>query len=160
METALACQHVARVTDALKNNSGGGWVGYPQAALYWLADINHLPHVEHGHRRSSMVANFMVFLFQSNKFYVQILKEAHSPTLFVIIKALPKEALIEKQVFLHTGRCSIIDEDEISIQPREPIFEQGLVFVLSILRLLTSNDRSFRFCCRCSITMADVTLSR
>lgn len=107
METALACQHVARVTEALKSNSGGGWFGHTQAALYWLLDINHLPHVEHGHRRSS-----------------KILVEANTPTLFVIIKALPKEALIEKQVYLHTGRCSITDDDDVSMQPREPIFEQ------------------------------------
>jgi hypothetical protein len=62
--------------------------------------------------------------------YDQILKEANVPTIFAVVKALPKGALIEKQVFLHTGRCSITDEDDISIQPREPMSEQGLVFTI------------------------------
>jgi diphthine-ammonia ligase len=66
METALACQHVARVTDALKSNSGGGWVGHPQAALYWLADISHLPQLKHGLRRNSKVVNSVRYLFRSD----------------------------------------------------------------------------------------------
>ena len=89
------------------------------------------------------------------------MKEENTPTLFVVIKALPKEALIEKQVFLHTGRCSITSEDYTSMQLREPIFEQGLVSVIGCIELtLIEVDRSFRPCRWSSIAVADVTLPR
>ena len=45
-ETALACQHVHRVSEALKNNSGGGWQGHIQLALYWLQNFDDLKHVK------------------------------------------------------------------------------------------------------------------
>lgn len=45
METALSFQHVERVTMALKASSGGGWNGYPQAIIYWLANSNDIIHV-------------------------------------------------------------------------------------------------------------------
>ena len=46
LETALACQHVRRITEALKNNSGGGWQGHTQLALYWLQNFADLRHVK------------------------------------------------------------------------------------------------------------------
>lgn len=45
-ETAMACQHVSRVIEALKNNSGGGWEGHIQLALYWVQNWQDLPHVK------------------------------------------------------------------------------------------------------------------
>jgi diphthine-ammonia ligase len=46
IETALSFQHVERVTNALKANSGGGWNGFAQAALYWLAKASDIVHVK------------------------------------------------------------------------------------------------------------------
>lgn len=42
LETALACQHVDRVTKALKMNSGGGWEGHVQLTVYWLQKYDDL----------------------------------------------------------------------------------------------------------------------
>lgn len=110
-ETALSCQHVRRVVDALRNKSGGGWVGYTQLEIYWLQDIHNLPSIKNGHSAS---------------------KAANFPTLFIVVKALPKGAMVEKQVLLHTGRCEVVDEDdgEMSIQDRPPVYERDH-FVLS-----------------------------
>jgi diphthine-ammonia ligase len=46
IETALSFQHVERVTNALKTNTGGGWNGYAQAVLYWIAKSSDIIHVK------------------------------------------------------------------------------------------------------------------
>jgi diphthine-ammonia ligase len=119
METALASQHVARVTEALRTNSGGGWVGHTQAAIYWLADTNNLIHVK---RALHISAGRL---------------DVESPTLFLVTKELPKDAMVEKQVLLHTGRCEIVDEDDgdVSLQTREPLYQQSITLVLVLLPL-------------------------
>jgi len=48
-----------------------------------------------------------------------------SPTLFLLSKELPKGAVVEKQVLLHTGRCLVVDDDEDMTLQRVPLFEQG-----------------------------------
>ncbi len=45
LEAALSFQHVHRVVDALKNNSGGGWSGHTQGIIYWLARKADVPAV-------------------------------------------------------------------------------------------------------------------
>ncbi|KAJ6598927.1 hypothetical protein DFH09DRAFT_18918 [Mycena vulgaris] len=107
LETALSLQHVNRVTDAVCTNTGGGWTGHTQLALYWLANTSDLPAVKHGHSAFE--------------------QSSAAPTLFLVVERLPKNALIEKQVMLHTGRVFIPDEDdgELVLQNRTPIFEQG-----------------------------------
>ncbi|PIL37068.1 hypothetical protein GSI_00760 [Ganoderma sinense ZZ0214-1] len=45
VEAALSFQHVHRVVDALKNNSGGGWSGHTQGIIYWLARKSDVPAV-------------------------------------------------------------------------------------------------------------------
>ncbi|GLB33938.1 putative diphthamide synthase [Lyophyllum shimeji] len=108
VETALASQHVLRVTEVLRNNSGLGWVGHTQLALYWLANVNDLPHVKTAYRSS---------------------EEFHTaPALYLVVKALPKDALFEKQVLLHTGRCEVTDEEEdgtLVVQHRQPAFQHN-----------------------------------
>ena len=42
---SLSCQHVERVTQALRSNSGGGWVGHAQSVIYWLAHPTDAIHV-------------------------------------------------------------------------------------------------------------------
>ncbi|KAJ7765005.1 hypothetical protein DFH07DRAFT_1015601 [Mycena maculata] len=107
LETALSLQHVKRVTNALSSNTGGGWTGHSQLVLYWLANLSDLSGVKHGH--------------------AALEKETAAPTLFLVVKDLPKNAIVEKQVVLHTGRVSIPDEDdgELAVQKRTPIFEKG-----------------------------------
>lgn len=53
-EMALSCQHVRRVVDALRNKSGGGWVGYTQLEIYWLQDTHNLPLIKKGHSTSKV----------------------------------------------------------------------------------------------------------
>jgi hypothetical protein len=45
----LAAQHVARVTNALQENSGGGWDGHSQLTIYWLVDSGDLARSKIGH---------------------------------------------------------------------------------------------------------------
>ncbi len=45
LEAALAFQHVHRVVDALKTNTGGGWAGHYQGIVYWLANAGDVPAV-------------------------------------------------------------------------------------------------------------------
>lgn len=52
-------------------------------------------------------------------------KAPTSPTLFLVSKELPKGAVVEKQVLLHTGRCPVVDDGEMTLQKRVPSFEQG-----------------------------------
>ncbi|KAJ7094639.1 hypothetical protein B0H15DRAFT_969751 [Mycena belliarum] len=106
LETALSLQHVSRVTDAVRTNTGGGWMGHTQLALYWLARAADLPAVKHGHEA--------------------IEERSAAPTLFLVVECLPKNALVEKQVMLHTGRVFIPEDDEeLVLQNRAPVFEQG-----------------------------------
>jgi diphthine-ammonia ligase len=43
------------------------------------------------------------------------------------VKSLPKNALIEKQVLFHTGRCPVKsdEEDEATLQSRVPVTNKG-----------------------------------
>ncbi|KAG6903505.1 hypothetical protein C0995_005528 [Termitomyces sp. Mi166 len=107
METALANQHVSRVVDVLRNTSSQEWTGHAQLALYWLTDISDLIRVKSVISASS--------------------KAPQTPTLYLVVKDLPKNALVEKQVLIHTGRCAMLDEDDpdgIIMQSRTPIHEQ------------------------------------
>lgn len=91
-EFSLSSQHVSRVTGGLRN----GWEGLTQSATYFLDDAKNIGIVRKGHK---------------------LLNLLDSPTLFVSVKALPKNALIEKQVLLHTGRRKVEDDEgEIEIQ--------------------------------------------
>lgn len=48
-EFALASQHVARVTSALQENTGGGWDGHSQLTIYWLVDSDDITRSKIGH---------------------------------------------------------------------------------------------------------------
>ena len=61
-----------------------------------------------------------------------VLQGDATPTLFVAVKGLPKDALIEKQVLYHTGRgFSAADEEEESGDTAHlscpPIYSTGIV---------------------------------
>lgn len=50
-------------------------------------------------------------------------------SLFVVIKSLPKDSLVEKQVILHTGRYIHMDEDDVEeTRHRGPVFTKGQLF--------------------------------
>ncbi|KAI0045321.1 hypothetical protein FA95DRAFT_1680564, partial [Auriscalpium vulgare] len=103
IETALAAHHADRVVAALRNNTGGGWVGHPQCVIYWLSHGRHLPHVQHAPGLNEP-----------------------APTLFLEVKDLPKNALVEKQVLYHTGRALVADDEgDTELVSRAPTFSRG-----------------------------------
>ncbi|KAF9495435.1 hypothetical protein BDN71DRAFT_1495916 [Pleurotus eryngii] len=106
MEFALCCQHVKRVLNALREHAS--WTEHPLSAIYWLANIHDIPAVKHGHE----------LLCQKSS-------ESKVPSLFVVVKTLPKGAQVEKQVLYHTGRFITTDEDgEVVFKSEEPKFEE------------------------------------
>ena len=54
LETALAFQHVKRLTDVL-GSSTNGWKGCTQSTLYWLVDANDVMHVRKAHQKYEKV---------------------------------------------------------------------------------------------------------
>ncbi|CAL1700874.1 unnamed protein product [Somion occarium] len=102
-ETALSCQHVKRVARALCEP--GRWRSHCQLALYWLQSATDVPVVRHATAK---------------------LEDTSSPTLYVVVASLPKGALVEKQVLLHTGRFEVPDEEgELQMQSFSPLFQTG-----------------------------------
>ncbi|THV08413.1 hypothetical protein K435DRAFT_832898 [Dendrothele bispora CBS 962.96] len=89
-EVALSMQHAQRVIEALHN----GWDGHVQTAIYWLSDVDNLDIVRKG-----------IEVYAKDRAAIKLL---------VAVKSLPKGALVEKQVLVHTGRILVPDEDEES----------------------------------------------
>jgi len=83
-EIPLVSQHANRIVKALSTNAGGGWDAHAQMILYWVTEERHVSH--------AMAA-------------AQRLDRHATPILFLAVKTLPKNALIEKQVLYHTGRA-------------------------------------------------------
>ncbi|KAI0375551.1 hypothetical protein BV20DRAFT_1058734 [Pilatotrama ljubarskyi] len=104
-ETALAFQHVHRVVDALKTNSGGGWAGHYQAIVYWLVSEDDVPLVRDASARYE--------------------GDSEAPALFAVVPELPKGALVEKQVVLHTGQCDLEDDGTMVRQAVAPVHDTG-----------------------------------
>ncbi|KAK0206371.1 hypothetical protein DFS33DRAFT_1419360 [Desarmillaria ectypa] len=106
LETVLSMQHADRIVTALKENSN--WVGHSQASIFWLADASYLDLVAVAHELYEKVSS-------------------RSPTIYAVIKSIPKDALIEKQVLFHTGRCLVRDEydDEMVYENQTPKFITG-----------------------------------
>ncbi|KAI0719642.1 hypothetical protein C8T65DRAFT_44647 [Cerioporus squamosus] len=106
LEAALSFQHVHRILEGLKNNSGGGWKGHTQSIVYWLVHQADVKPVRLASARHE--------------------EDARAPTLFVVVSELPKGALIEKQVLVHTGQCDIEDDDGTLVRRSvESIYELG-----------------------------------
>ncbi|KAK0242589.1 hypothetical protein EDD85DRAFT_811884 [Armillaria nabsnona] len=107
LETVLSMQHVDRIVTALKENSN--WVGHCQATIFWLADARYLDLVAVAHE-----------LYEKHT-------GSKGPTIYAVIKSIPKDALVEKQVLFHTGRCLVRDEydDEMISENQTPKFITG-----------------------------------
>ncbi|KAF8272577.1 hypothetical protein EI94DRAFT_1769823 [Lactarius quietus] len=106
IEISLVSQHADRVVEALlSNNSGDRHEGHAQMILYWLTQERHVSH--------AIAA-------------AQSLDPGSTPSLFLVVKDLPKGALIEKQVLYHTGRGFAADDDgDIECVPHLPLYGSG-----------------------------------
>lgn len=56
------------------------------------------------------------------------------PTLFVVVKELPRNARVEKQVLYHTSRCLVEDEDEDLpiLQNCRRVFDRGNIIAMDV----------------------------
>lgn len=96
-EIPLVSQHADRVVEAsLSNNAGDRREGHAQMILYWLTQECHV--------------SYAITAAQS-------LDRDSTPTLFLVVKDLPKGAVIEKQVLYHTGRGFAADDEDGDIAP-------------------------------------------
>ncbi|EPQ59934.1 hypothetical protein GLOTRDRAFT_125792 [Gloeophyllum trabeum ATCC 11539] len=108
LETALVFQHAKRIMEVLKGHHSEARIGHAQLALYWVSNTESLPMVK-----------------QAAYVYYE---DSHIPALFVVVKALPRDALVEKQMLCHTGRFPIRDEDgEEDIQYSAPALSDGCI---------------------------------
>ncbi|KAK0230964.1 hypothetical protein IW262DRAFT_1453888 [Armillaria fumosa] len=116
LETALSIQHVDRIVTALKENSS--WVGHCQTTIFWLADASYLDLVAVAHE-----------LYEKHT-------GSKGPTIYAVIKSIPKDALVEKQVLFHTGRCFVRDEydGEMISENQTPKFITGTSEIMASLR--------------------------
>ncbi|KAK0490842.1 hypothetical protein IW261DRAFT_1434391 [Armillaria novae-zelandiae] len=116
LETILSIQHVDRIVTALKENSS--WVGHCQATIFWLADASYLDLVAIAHE-----------LYEKHT-------GSKGPTIYAVIKSIPKDALVEKQVLFHTGRCFVRDEydGEMISENQIPKFITGTSEIMASLR--------------------------
>lgn len=122
METALACQHADRVVKALQSNSGGGWNGHIQLVMYWMVNFSDLQHMK------SSVQHLVRVIFRLSPCSAQLifLQDPEALVLFLGVPSLPKDALIEKQVVVHTGRFKGTEDDEHEIRSEAPTKAEGM----------------------------------
>ncbi|KAG7449048.1 uncharacterized protein BT62DRAFT_944940 [Guyanagaster necrorhizus] len=107
VETVLSIQHADRIVAALKENSN--WMGHCQATIFWLSNTSYLDLVAVAH--------------ELHEKYIG----SGCPAIYAVIKSIPKDALVEKQVLFHTGRCLVRDEydDEMVYENQTPVLIIG-----------------------------------
>ncbi|KAL1409041.1 hypothetical protein Q8F55_005865 [Vanrija albida] len=93
-EAALALQHTRRIIDALKdpNATGGGWQGWGEGAVAWF------------HKPKGAGAEGPWVSAEAYKLWAAQNNFTGAPVAFVGASELPRNALVEYQTSLHTGR--------------------------------------------------------
>ncbi|WVQ69542.1 uncharacterized protein L199_007762 [Kwoniella botswanensis] len=109
-QAVLALQHVGKIIDVLKsrNYTGGGWKGWIESCVGWWARPSSGDDVGDG---VGVVRNAW-------KLWVEKTYSHQPPVIFVQAKELPKSALVEYQVNVHTGRKGVdplLETSSISI---------------------------------------------
>lgn len=120
-QATLALQHVGRIVQALKsrNATGGGWEGWVEGAVGWWAKSGD---GESGEGVQVTRDAWRIWTRRNGG--------ERAPIAFVQAKELPKGALVEYQVNLHTGRrdytTQAAKEDEGDDEEElEPVYESG-----------------------------------
>ncbi|WVQ79838.1 hypothetical protein IAT38_001938 [Cryptococcus sp. DSM 104549] len=110
LQATLALQHVRKIVQALrsKNATGGGWEGWVESSVGWWAR----PSGDGTAGTGSAVG----VVRRAWEVYTEENGSSKAPVLFVQARELPKGALVEYQVNLHTGRrddaTPLVDEDD------------------------------------------------
>ncbi len=125
LETALACQHAERISKSVREATGD-WGGHAQLIVYWHSNVVHAMQA----RRVllDLVRLFCLPNVVCAQFYYQKpSQDEFACTLFIVVKELPKSAMIEKQVVMHTGRIYKVDPDDgtICVESRRSVFSEG-----------------------------------
>ncbi|KAL7423571.1 hypothetical protein Q5752_001151 [Cryptotrichosporon argae] len=110
LQSALALQHVRRVVRALQSvhASGGGWTGWAEGAVVWYA-------AGQGAGLAVVRKAWHIWTRQFGNGF------KHAPVVFVRAKELPRNALVEVQVFMDTGRACAGDDDD-DVDERTPTY--------------------------------------
>jgi diphthine-ammonia ligase len=105
------------------SNNSSAWKGSTQLALYWLVDVAAVPRVLNACTAYTQVRFSPICMVHT----LTALQEDKTPALLIGITALPKGAVIEKQVLLHTGQYFAQDEedDEAVLKSQNSDFEYG-----------------------------------
>ncbi|KAG9046358.1 hypothetical protein FS837_004582 [Tulasnella sp. UAMH 9824] len=109
MESALAFQHLDRITTLIKSNSGRDWSPVAQGVIIWTAGAEHF----NGARAAW--AN-----------YVEETQH-HIPSLFVACKAIPKNGVIEVQMLQHIGLSFVKDQETGMFEDKHIVPEASIV---------------------------------
>lgn len=93
IECVLSLQHMNRIISALKDTHGNVWSGIDQCVLIWAKNAQVLAQTR---------AIWSIYQKGSPE---------STPVLFAVCKSIPRNALVEVQALVHTGRTSALDED-------------------------------------------------
>ncbi|WWD00870.1 hypothetical protein V866_007808 [Kwoniella sp. B9012] len=98
-QAVLALQHVNKIIDVLKsrNYTGGGWDGWIESCVGWWARPSSGDDVGDG----------LEVVRKALMLWVEKTNSHQPPVIFVQAKELPKSALVEYQVNVHTGRKGV-----------------------------------------------------
>ncbi|KAI0036809.1 hypothetical protein K488DRAFT_40407 [Vararia minispora EC-137] len=113
LEVALASQHVHRVVEVLRSSVGGGWMGSAMLNIFWYT-----------RSVDALAVQSCTIIIQGSEV----------PSLHVVVKSLPKGALVEKQVLFHTGALTVAEHEE-NISSRTPFYDRGASIVHSPVSL-------------------------
>ncbi|WVW78164.1 hypothetical protein I302_100115 [Kwoniella bestiolae CBS 10118] len=131
-QAVLAVQHVGRIIDVLKsrNYTGGGWEGWIESCVGWWARPSS---GDGGGTREAVGV-----VKRGWEMWVRKTNQSQVPVLFVQALELPKSALVEYQVNVHTGRRGVdpsssstsseasVDDDEDEDENLKPSYTSGL----------------------------------
>lgn len=135
-ETALACQHVERISKAVSETTGG-WEANAQLIVYWHSNPDIATRVrqvllDHVRLASVKLLSTCVHLDPQKP-----LQDGLACTLFIVVNELPRGALVEKQVVMHTGRVRKVDLEDggISLESHRSVFSEGELLSFDLAKL-------------------------
>ncbi|WWC59734.1 uncharacterized protein I303_102296 [Kwoniella dejecticola CBS 10117] len=111
-QAILALQHVSKIIDVLrsKNYTGGGWEGWVESCTAWWASSGCVSGTGSRAEAKSVLqrdAEGLKVFRKAWELWIERNGDSRTPVLFVQAEELPKSALVEYQVNVHTGRRGV-----------------------------------------------------